>query len=297
MDSGLIVKAISGFYYVQTEDRILQCRARGVFKNKGIHPLVGDVVSYTPVGSQEGVIESLAPRSSELVRPPVANMDHVLLTFSVREPDLSLLLLDRMLVEAQRAALVCTIALTKADLLSAADFQPEAELQLLLHPYRTMGYPVVFSSSVTEMGSDELRESLAGRKTVIAGQSGVGKSTLLNTLIPSLELKSGEISRKSGRGRHTTRQVELHRIADHTYVADTPGFSQLDVKGLKPEDLQHGFAEISLLATNCKYRGCFHEQEEGCAVNVQVGEAVSTTRYNNYLFLLQEVRTNYDRRY
>lgn len=291
MNRGLLVKAISGFYYVEDAGQIRQCRARGVFKKKGIHPLVGDTVTYTPIGNQEGVIETVEPRFMELLRPPISNMDHAVLVFSVHEPEFSRHLLDRMLLEVERTRIATTIVLTKVDLASSLEFEET------LKNYQEIGYPIILTSTVTGLGSEELRRQIMGRKTFVAGQSGVGKSSLLNLLMPEWDLKSAEISQKLGRGRHTTRHVELLKIAEETYIADTPGFSQLDFKSLSPEEVQDGFIEIRQFAKDCKYRGCLHETDEDCAVLLAVGQGISEKRYANYLHFLAEVQEEHGKRY
>lgn len=293
MPEGIIVKALSGFYYVEDGQKVYMCRARGVFKKKGINPLVGDQVSYTPIGSKEGVLEEIKPRQVELVRPPIANVDQALMVFSVKEPDLNLWLLDRIIVHMERAGLPGAIVLSKIDLLVTP-----LEYKHSVDVYQQMNYPVFTVSSRTGKGIDHVRRYLDGKLSVVTGQSGVGKSTLLNTLSPDLNLKSGEISQKLGRGRHTTRHVELIRMADRTYVADTPGFSQLDFGLMEPKELSHCFREIRERASQCLYRGCLHEKEEGCAVYSAVQEGkIAHWRYEHYLEFLAELKDNKERRF
>jgi ribosome biogenesis GTPase len=293
MQEGVIVKALSGFYYVEDGQTVRMCRARGVFKKKGITPLVGDHVTFSPIGSREGIIEDVHARRVELMRPPIANVDQALLVFSVKEPELNLWLLDRILVHTERAGLPGVIVLTKVDLLADREtFGPCAAA------YERLGYPVVWVSSRTGEGIEEVRAHIQGKISVVTGQSGVGKSTLLNALSPELQLKSAEISHKLGRGRHTTRHVELLRIANQTYVADTPGFSQLEFGEMEPEELADCFRDIRQLRPQCQYRGCLHEAEEGCAVRPAVEEGrMAAWRYENYLEFLAELKDNKERRF
>lgn len=293
MPEGIITKAISGFYYVQSEDVVRRCRARGVFKKQGITPLVGDRVNFTPIGSEEGVVEELFPRRNELVRPPIANIDQCVLTFSSREPDFNSKLLDRMIVQVERESLDAVIVLTKVDLMEDIE-QAEA----WLHPYREMGYLTAVVSTRTGRGVEEVRSLLRGKLSALAGNSGVGKSTLLNTLVPGLNLTIGEISQKLGRGRHTTRHSEIFRIFEETYVIDTPGFATLEFAGMEPQILQQCFRDVWELSQACKYRGCLHEREDGCAVReaVQAGR-MNGDRYQHYLEFLAEVKEAKERRY
>lgn len=293
MPEGMIVKALAGFYYVRTDDRVVQCKARGIFKKRGISPLVGDRVEFTPVGEQEGVIEEVRPRSVEMMRPPIANVNQAILVFSVKEPALNRRLLDRMLVLIERAGIRPVIVLSKTDL---TDQLSEVEPQI--EPYREMGYPVYFVSAKNGIGYEAIRTILDGKISVLAGQSGVGKSSLLNALFPDLNLKMGEVSQKLGRGRHTTRHVELIEIDRDSFIADTPGFSQLDFGNLEPDELDAYFRDIASLSANCYYRGCQHDREEGCAVRKAYDEGhLDETRYEHYLEFLKEVRETKEGRY
>lgn len=294
MPDGLIVKALSGYYYVLPQDsgeHVVQCRARGIFKKKGITPLVGDFVTYTLTENGEGTVDEIKPRRTELARPPVANVELALLIFAVAEPELSLQLLDKFLVHTEHAGLETAICFTKTDLLN----EPEREdlsrrLDEWEELYRRIGYTVLRCSARTGEGTDAVRSLLAGRITVFAGQSGVGKSSLLNRMIPGLELATSEISSKLGRGRHTTRHVELIAHPEGGWIADTPGFSQLDFAGIEAEDLGACFAEIGREASRCKFRGCLHRSEPECAVVAGVESGlVRRSRYAHYLQFLQEI--------
>lgn len=296
MPEGLIVKALSGYYYVKPEGsapgEVIQCRGRGIFKKKGLTPLVGDQVIYTPTENGEGTVDEILPRTTELVRPPIANARLAVLLFSLKEPDLNLSLLDKFLVHIEHAGLRALICLTKEDLLGEADKAEEADpTEQVKQLYEEIGYEVVVTSSVSGLGTDEVRSRLADEISVFSGQSGVGKSTLLNAMLPGLSLETSEISLKLGRGRHTTRHVELIELDNGGYVADTPGFSQLDFLELGVEELSSCFREFRELADDCKFRGCSHLHEPGCRVReaLERGE-VASSRYEHYVQFQQEMK-------
>lgn len=296
MPEGLIVKALSGYYYVKPEGsapgEVIQCRGRGIFKKKGLTPLVGDQVIYTPTENGEGTVDEILPRATELVRPPIANARLAVLLFSLKEPDLNLSLLDKFLVHIEHAGLRALICLTKEDLLGEAEETEEADItEQVKKLYEEIGYEVIITSSVSGLGTDEVRSRLAGEISVFSGQSGVGKSTLLNAMLPGLSLETSEISLKLGRGRHTTRHVELIALNNGGYVADTPGFSQLDFLELGVEELSSCFREFRALADDCKFRGCSHLHEPGCRVReaLERGE-VAASRYEHYVQFQQEMK-------
>jgi ribosome biogenesis GTPase len=293
MQTGLIVKALSGYYYVLPDGggEPVQCRARGVFKKRGTTPLVGDRVRFSVTPSGEGTVDEVFPRTTELVRPPVANADTMLLVSSVVKPDLSLLLMDRFLVHAEHAGLEAIVVITKEDLLDPAADGEHNPVEQAKAIYGAAGYTVLSCSVKKGTGLDEVRRALAGRLTVIAGQSGVGKSSLLNGVIPGVSLMTGEVSDKLGRGRHTTRHVELIAHPDGGFVADTPGFSQLDFAGIEAGGLSACFPEFAALADGCKFRGCLHQNEPSCAVMEAAEDGrVAESRYRHYLQFLAEIQ-------
>lgn len=288
MPKGQIVKALSGYYYVQESDskKRWQCRARGVFKNKNITPMVGDYVRFETSANNEGTVMEIFERKNQLLRPPIANVDQVLLVFSIDEPEFSTLLLDKFLVHIEAARIKPIICLSKLDL-SESPLEEYPEIQV----YSEIGYILLMTSSLNLQGLSEIRANLMGKTTVLAGQSGVGKSSLLNALDPTLQLETREISNRLGRGKHTTRHVELIELPFGGRVADTPGFSQLDFSRIEPEELGLYFIEFPAHAHACKFRGCLHDNEPSCAVKqaVQAGQ-IAQHRYDHYLLFLAEIK-------
>lgn len=287
MPEGKIIKSLSGFYYVKSEQGIVQCRGRGVFRKREITPLVGDMVEFIAENDREGYIIGIKERVNELVRPPISNVDQAILVFSTKNPDFSHHLLDRFLVMIESKRIEPIIVFTKKDLLSEAEL---VEMEKYIDDYRSLGYQTLFVSGKYKEGISELYPLIRGKVSVIAGQSGVGKSTLLNALRPDLNLETKEISKHLGRGRHTTRHVELLEI-EGGYVADTPGFSSLDFIDIEMEDLSFCFPEMRERLNDCKFRGCLHDKEPQCAIKAAVNEGeIANYRYENYLSFLNEIR-------
>ncbi len=298
MPCGRIIKALSGYYYVLPESLLLQdsnlvqCRARGLFRKTGESPLVGDLAQYELRENQEGMVMHIAERKNSLIRPPIANVDQVILVFSFDEPEFNSLLLDRFLVHIEYAQIPVLICLSKSDLIQAETFD-----EIVMY-YQKIGYTVMITSAKKEEGIELIRDHLRGKISVFAGQSGVGKSSLLNALIPDKQLKTSEISHRLGRGKHTTRHVELLEVAENSLVADTPGFSQLDFDDMEPEDLPYTFLEMRERMSQCKFRGCLHDREPGCMVRDAVQKKeIHEARYQHYLQFLSEVREAKQRRY
>jgi ribosome biogenesis GTPase len=292
LPEGLIVKALSGYYYVlpagETAGTTIQCRARGIFKKKGITPLVGDKVLVELTANGEGTVHEIFPRRTELIRPPIANAELAVLVFAVTEPALNLQLLDKFLVHTEKAGMDSLICLTKADLLEKIGSGPHPDDVKRL--YEQIGYDVVVTSAASGLGIETVRQKLSGKISVFAGQSGAGKSSLLNELVPGLKLETGEISAKLGRGKHTTRHVELIALPHGGFVADTPGFSQLDFAGMEANDLTACFREIAVLAGQCRFRGCTHRNEPDCSViEARHSGRLAESRYMNYLQFYSEL--------
>ncbi|MFK2824951.1 ribosome small subunit-dependent GTPase A [Bacillus sp. B190/17] len=287
MPEGKIVKALSGFYYVADGGRILQCRGRGVFRKRKVFPLVGDFVEYQAENDLEGYILAIEERKNELIRPPIANVDQAILVFSAARPDFSPALLDRFLVLIESKQIEPLICITKIDLLNEED---EAAITRYADDYRSFGYKVILTSSEKLANLEELSSHLQGKTSVFAGQSGVGKSSLLNALKPELELKTDDISESLGRGKHTTRHVELISV-ENGLVADTPGFSSLELTEIEAEDLPYYFPEMAERSHSCKFRGCLHINEPKCAVKAAIdAEEVPLYRYEHYLQFMDEIK-------
>ena len=283
---GQIRKAISGFYYVENDGVIVQCKSRGVFRKRGVHPLVGDFVTYVPDGENDATVTVVHERKNELVRPPISNVDQAILVFSIVEPAFSAHLLDRFLTVIESFKIQPVICLTKKDLANEKELE---KVEIAAKYYEKIGYVVMKTFIDDEKLPAMLGQLLKGKTTVLAGQSGVGKSTLLNTVLPSLGLKTGVISEALGRGKHTTRHVELLEVAGGL-VADTPGFSSLETDHIEKGELARYFIEIDKASDDCKFRGCLHLNEPKCEVKklVESGE-IAKHRYENYLYFLQEI--------
>ncbi|WP_077326100.1 ribosome small subunit-dependent GTPase A [Virgibacillus siamensis] len=283
MASGRIIKAISGFYYVKSGDETVECKSRGVFRKKKITPLVGDFVEFD---RDEAYILEVNERRNSLIRPPVANIDQAIIVSSALMPDFNPLLLDRFLVRIESKGISPIIFITKKDLIT--DVQQSA-ITDYLNTYRKIGYQVELLTSKQSVDLTYLYHYFSEKVSVIAGQSGVGKSSFLNAINPSLALKTDDISRSLGRGKHTTRHVELVEVGGGL-VADTPGFSTLDVDEIAAADLDDCFPEIRDRKHDCKFRGCLHHKEPKCAVKqaVDSGE-ISSFRYDHYISFLNEI--------
>jgi ribosome biogenesis GTPase / thiamine phosphate phosphatase len=287
---GTIVKGIGGFYYVKVNDNIYECKARGKFRYNELTPMVGDKVDIT-VNNDKGVIESIHDRISELVRPTVANVTQAFVIFTLTNPELNLDLINRFLVLCQYNNLKIVICINKIDLIELEGY--EAILKML----KETGYEVVFLKAKEGYGIDLLRDNLKNNITVFCGPSGVGKSTLLNKLMGTEVMKTGDISKKQGRGKHTTRHSELVDYEDG-FIVDTPGFSSLEIDFISKEDLQYCFPEFEDYLNSCKFTGCLHYKEPECSVkNAVQKNMINKERYDFYVKMLEEVinrRIKYD---
>lgn len=289
MIEGIITKGVGGFYYVKTESDIIECRARGIFREQNITPLVGDkvLIRINPEDNT-GYIEEVYERKTYLVRPPVANVTQAIIVMSLKEPAINLWLLDRFLVMAEYNRLNIHICINKADLAKQDD------INSIMGMYDNAGYNILKTSTKTMEGIEELNNILANQITVFAGPSGVGKSSLLNKINPGLKLKSGEVSKKTNRGKHTTRHLELFELGPNSFVLDTPGFSSLSLDFIEdPIELSFYFKEINKYKYDCKFNGCLHYKEPDCEVKRQVQEGnISSQRYDNYIQFLEEIINN-----
>lgn len=277
MIDGIITKALSGFYYVTTENGIVECRARGRFRLDGSSPLVGDKVSCSLDSNGKGRIDRVFERKNWFIRPAVANIDTLVFIGANTNPVTDPFLVDRISVIASEAGCELVVCINKTDIDSG---------DRLYEVFTKAGFPVVRTSAETGEGIDKLRTLLMGKVCAFTGNSGVGKSSILNVLLPDADIKTGEVSEKLGRGRHTTRHVELYDLGENTYIADTPGFASLDVAmtcTILKENLQYDFIDFEPYIGCCRFNDCAHLKEPGCAVReaVENGE-ISKSRYRSY---------------
>ncbi|MDI3534529.1 MAG: ribosome biosis GTPase / thiamine phosphate phosphatase [Thermosediminibacterales bacterium] len=284
MAVGIITKGFGGFFYVQVENKLIETIPPGRFKKEGINLFVGDKVEIKEKTSGSWVIDKIYPRKNQLLRPPIANIDQTVLVFSLKMPKINLELLDKYLILTEKSNIRAVICLNKMDLL-----QPK-EVEEVVSIYKKAGYAVIHTSAKLKQGITELKEVLKNKISVFAGPSGVGKSTLLNILQPGLKLKTGQLSQKILRGKHTTRHVELIKLNFGGYVADTPGFSSIEMKDIKKEELAYMFPEMKNLIYKCRFRGCLHYSEPDCEIKRAVEAGfISKSRYNHYLKILMEL--------
>lgn len=284
---GKIIKGIAGFYYVHTPEGVFECKAKGVFRKEKRKPLVGDNVEIEIVDDEKllGNITEIFPRSNSLIRPAAANIDQALVIFAIVKPDPNYNLLDRFLISMHQQMIPTVICFNKKDLASAK------EQQELYEAYRQSGCEVMFVSGSRQEGIDRIREVLRGKATVVAGPSGVGKSTIVNALTPEAHMETGEISRKIERGKHTTRHAELFAVEEATYIMDTPGFTSLNVAGMEKEELQGFYPEFEPYEPYCRFGGCVHINEPVCGVKEALAEGkISRIRYDNYCRIYEELK-------
>lgn len=285
---GKIIKGIAGFYYVHVvHSGIYECKAKGIFRNKKIKPLVGDDVDIEILDEEKklGNISNILIRKNELIRPAVANINQAIVVFAIAEPMPNLNLLDRFLVMMERSDIDTIICFNKMDLVD------EEEILKYRDIYVNAGYHVIFTSTLLNMGVEDVHRLINGKTTAFAGPSGVGKSSLLNALMPEANSQTGEISEKIKRGKHTTRHTEIFNVCDNTYLMDTPGFSSLYTNDFECEDLKWYFREFSDYNETCRFKGCVHVSEPNCSVKQALTEGkISQSRYDNYLLLFNEIK-------
>jgi len=276
----IILKSISGFYYVKSGDSVIECKAKGKFRNLSLSPVAGDIVDIENDGSTT-VISKVHERKNKFIRPPFANLDLMILVISTVEPSPNYLVIDKMCAIARHKNVDVAIVVTKSDV-AACD-----EIRRI---YEKAGYPVFCTGEDDGRQLEQLRNLMKGRLSAFSGNSGVGKSTLLNKLFPQLELETGRISKKLGRGKHTTRQVEIFQLED-CMVADTPGFSSVELdydNFISKDDLQHAFIEFEGYIGDCKFRDCSHTGEIGCKIKTAVEEEkIAQSRYDSYCVLYE----------
>ena len=285
MAKGKIVKGIGGFYYVDADDAIYECKARGNFRNNNMSPLVGDNVEFSINENAENRIEEIFERKNSLVRPPLANLDILFIVCSLVDPKINLQIIDRLIAVAEYKSIEPVIVLTKIDLDS--DYQQYVDI------YSSAGFKVICINNTDFVSADEIKELMQGKVCAFTGNTGVGKSTLLNNLFPELNLETGETSKKLGRGKHTTRHSELFRQCGG-YIADTPGFSSLDIQRydkIMKEDLPYCFREFRVYLGECRFNSCTHINDKGCAVCQALKDGkISPSRHSSYVAMYNEVK-------
>ena len=281
--SGIITKGIGGFYYVKTADGIIECKARGKFRKDRVLPCVGDRVTVLLQSETEGSIETIVERTNQLIRPPVANVERLVMVMSVTSPEPDLTMIDKLLVTAESKDIETAICINKTDL---DDGNKTAEFRRL---YESAGYRVMEVSARNEEGLEDVCAFLKDRVTAFAGNSGVGKSSILQ-LICERELETGTVSEKTERGRHTTRHVELLELPFGGFVLDTPGFSSIELEGIRADELRLLFPEMRDAEGECRFRGCRHIAEPGCRIIDEVSKGkIAKSRYQNYKGLVAEL--------
>jgi len=286
---GKIIKGIAGFYYVHTPENglLYECKAKGIFRKQNVKPLVGDDVEINTDNQPEGkgVITAILPRKNALIRPAVANVDQALVLFAAAEPDPNLNLLDRFLVMMQKQRVPTYICFNKKDIVT------NKEISTLKDIYQSCGYEVFTTSVINQDGISDIYRFLQGKTTVLAGPSGVGKSSLINEIVPDAMMETGKVSEKIKRGRHTTRHSELINVEQDTYIMDTPGFSSLYINEIETDEIKNYYIEFLKYENNCRFIGCLHLNEPGCAVKeaLEAGK-ISKQRYENYKLLYEELK-------
>lgn len=282
MQTGRIIRSLSGFYDVESQGKVITCRARGIFRKEGVTPLTGDLVEIS-VEKGKGMVEKILPRKNHFIRPAVANVDALVVFAANVNPVTEPFLIDRVAAIAGDQEVPVILCINKCDLDPAVD---------LSKIYRSAGFTVICASAQTGEGVEELRALIAGKLTAFTGNSGVGKSSILNRLCPELRLPVGEVSEKLGRGRHTTRHVQLYHLDESTYVADTPGFSSFDTDQMEvilKENLQYAFPDFAPYIGACQFHDCSHRREPGCAVTAALAAGqIEPTRYDSYLRLYEK---------
>lgn len=285
---GKIIKGIAGFYYIYAEDgNVYECKAKGIFRKDNFKPLVGDNVEITVLNEEEkeGSVTSILPRRNSLIRPAVANVDQAFLIFAMENPKPNFLLLDSFLIMMKQQEIPAVICFNKKDV------GEKEEMEKLYEIYTGCGYRVVLSSTYEGEGMDEIHEILKGKTTVVAGPSGVGKSSITNCMQGEVQMETGEISKKLKRGKHTTRHSQVIPVEKNTFLVDTPGFSSLYLTDMKEEELRDYFPEFVMYEPQCRFQGCMHIHEPGCAVKKALSEGkISQQRYDNYLALYEELK-------
>ncbi len=276
---GKIIKAISGFYYIESDSKIYECKAKGIFRKNGVTPLVGDYVEFEELKNDKGNLISIKDRKNELIRPPIANVDLAIIVAAVKNPDISLLFIDKQIAFLESLNIMPIICINKIDIESGNEIEKI---------YKAIGYEVISTCAKDSTGVEILKEKLKNKVSVFIGNSGVGKSSLTNKIIGSSIMEEGDLS-KIERGKQTTRHVELIKLSESTYIADSPGFSSFEII---PENLENCFVEFQQYIKDCRYRGCNHVLEEECGIKYAVADGkIEKSRYENYCILKNSKNT------
>lgn len=288
---GIIFKAQKELYFVLADNKEFKCKARGVFRDKNIRPLVGDFVDIQVLDHGEGYIEKIHQRKSQLIRPPVANIDQILLVLTLKSPNLNYNLVDKYLIMLEHFGVDVIMVFNKSDLVN------EDDLNELRQIYSKTGYKLIFTSAINNIGMEQIKDSLRGKISALAGPSGVGKSSILNMISEKDNALTGSISVKNQRGRHTTRHTELFKVFEDSYILDTPGFSSIDLSFIESEqDTLEFFPEFRKYKDDCRFKNCQHINEPDCGVKSALASGdISQSRYKNYLLIREEIQKN--RRY
>lgn len=281
---GTIVKGIGGFYYVKVGTTVFTCKARGIFKKEGLIPMVGDEVKIQIIEGEEGVINEILPRKNEFIRPPISNVDRMVVVIAAAHPSPNLSLTDRFLVTAEKSNARIILCINKTDIAKDGILEEISQIYSSIYPL----YPV---SAVTGEGLSALEQYMEKGRTAFVGPSGVGKSTILNALNPGIDAETGDVSRKTRKGKHTTRHVEIFPMKAGGMVYDTPGFTSFDILDATEEELHHFFPEMEPYIGRCRYDNCRHIREPGCAVVAAVdGGEIHQSRYDSYRIQIEEIR-------
>lgn len=285
--TGKIIKGIAGFYYVYTTLGLYECKAKGSFRKEGLKPLVGDNVEIDVIdeAKKTGNIVAIHERMNSLIRPASSNIDQAMVIFAITKPEPNYNLLDRFLIYMEQQNIPTVVCFNKKDIAT------QKEMDDLKSAYEGCGCKVLFVSGTLEEGLDDIIQVLKGKTTVVAGPSGVGKSTIVNALYPEAEMETGEISKKIDRGKHTTRHAELFSIFDNTFIMDTPGFTSLFLQNVEKEDLWKYYPEFLPYEEQCKFTGCSHISEPVCGIKEALAEGkISKIRYDNYVVLYEDLK-------
>ena len=284
--NGIIIKGIGGFYYVKSEDKIYECKARGIFRKDKHKPYIGDYVEITIDQNEKGAIEEIYPRKNILIRPPISNITQNIVVSAVVQPAINLHFVNNILVYSEHLDIKNVLCFNKSELIN------EEQKEEIKEHFINTNYKILFTSVKEQTGLHELKDMLRGNINVFSGASGVGKSSLLNSLMPQNKAETGEISSKIERGKHTTRHVELFELEENTYIADTPGFSNINgAQEIELEELMDSFPEFSDLLGQCKFNSCVHDREPDCVIKEAVeNRKIASSRYSSYIEMLHSIK-------